>query len=204
MFGKFISLDENLLRKNRIPILIKEPEWVKLFGDINNRQIQSAKEELTQLISKEKELESYSKKIQKKKSKHMKMILQVSNIINDEDNNNDRTKNIKLLDQYKEEILQINEEVEEIKFKLENFPKEIREANFQLLNATVQYGYDELKHKEKEFDKAVTEIESLRLKLREALKIKYDNEEWINNTYTFLHGVLGSEVIEKLDRKKLK
>ena len=204
MFGKIISLDENILRKNRIPLLVKEAEWVKLFGDINNRQIQSAKAELIQLISKEEELESHSKKIQNKKAKHMKMILQVSNIVNDESNKMDKTKNIKLLDQYKEEILQINEEVEEIKFQLENFPKEIREANFQLLSATVQYGYDELKQKEKEFNKAVSEIEELRLKLREALKIKYDNEEWINATYTFLHGVLGSEVIEKIDRKKLK
>lgn len=204
MFSKFISLDENVLRRNRIPLLINEPEWVELFGDINNRQIQSTKAELIQLISKEKELETYSKRIQKKKAKHMKMILEVSNVVNDEDNNNDKTKNIKLLDQYKEEILHINKEVEEIKFQLEVFPKEIREANFQLLNATVQYGYDELKHKEKEFDKAVTEIESLRLKLREALKTKHDNEEWINDTYTFLHGILGSEVIEKLDRKKLK
>lgn len=204
MFGKFISLDEKTLRRNRIPLLIKEPEWVKLFGDINNRQIQSAKEELIKLISNEKELEAYSKKIQRDKAKHMKMILEVSNIVNDEDNHSDKTKNINLLDQYKEEILKINEEIEEIRFKLESFPKEIREANFQLLNATVQYGYDELKNKEREFNKAVTEIEGLRLKLREALKVKHDNEEWINDTYTFLHGVLGSEVIEKLDRKKLK
>ena len=204
MFSKFISLDENVLRRNRIPILIKEPEWVKLFGDINNRQIQATKAELIQLIIKEQKLEEHFKKIQKKKAKHMKMILEVSNIVNDEENNNDKTKNINLLDRYKEEILQINEEVESIKFQLENFPKEIREANFQLLNATVQYGYDELKHKEKEFDKAVSDIESLRIKLREAVITKHDNEEWINNTYTFLHGVLGSEVIEKLDRKKLK
>ena len=204
MFSKFISLDENVLRRNRIPLLINEPEWIELFGDINNRPIQLAKEELIKLILKEKELEAHSKKIQNKKAKHMKMILEVSNIINDEDDKSDKTKNIKLLDRYKEEILQINEEVEEIRFQLENFPKEIREANFQLLNATVQYGYDELKHKEREFDKAVSEIESLRIKLRDALVMKHDNEEWINATYTFLHGVLGSEVIEKLDRKKLR
>lgn len=203
MFGKFISLDEDILRKNRIPILIEEPDWVKLFGDIDNKSIQNSKDELVQLITREKVLESYFKKIHQKKKKHMKMILEISDVINNEDNNY-REKNLDLLDKYKEEIIQINEEIEKIKFELENFPKEIREANFQLLNATVQYGYDELTNKEKEYNKAIIEIDILRTKLREVLKIKYDNEEWINETYTFLHGILGSEVIEKLDRKKLK
>lgn len=203
MFGKIISLDENILRKNRIPILIEEPGWINLFGSVNNRQIQTAKNDLIQMLESEKELEAYAKKIEKKKKNHMKMILEVSNDVNNEDNK-DKTKSIALLDRYKDEILQINEEIEELKFKLESFPKQIREANFQLLNATVHYGYDELKYKEKEFNKAVDEIDVLRIKLREALQKKHDNEEWINETYTFLHGILGSEVIEKLDRKKLK
>ena len=203
MFGKIISLDENILRKNRIPLLTDEPEWVRLFGSVNNRQIQSAKDNLIQAIKEEKELEAHGKEIQKKKSNHMKMILEVSNALNNEDNK-DKERNIKLLDRYKDEILKINEEVDEIKYRLESFPKEIREANFQLLSASVQYGYEELKHKEKEFNKAVEELDSLRIKLREALKNKHDNEEWINATYSFLHGILGSEVIDKLDREKLK
>ena len=203
MFGKIISLDENILRKNRIPLLIEDPGWINLFGSVNNKQIQTAKNDLIQILASEKELETYGKKIQKKKSNHLKMILEVSNAVNNEDNK-DKTKSIALLDRYKDEILQINEEIEEIKFKLESFPKQIREANFQLLSATVHYGYDELTYKEKEFNKAVNEIDILRIRLREALKKKHDNEEWINETYTFLHGILGSEVIEKLDRKKLK
>ena len=203
MSGKIISLDENILRKNRIPLLIEDPGWINLFGSVNNKQIQTAKNDLIQIRASEKELETYGKKIQKKKSNHLKMILEVSNAVNNEDNK-DKTKSIALLDRYKDEILQINEEIEEIKFKLESFPKQIREANFQLLSATVHYGYDELTYKEKEFNKAVNEIDILRIRLREALKKKHDNEEWINETYTFLHGILGSEVIEKLDRKKLK
>lgn len=203
MSGKIISLDENILRKNRIPLLIEDPGWINLFGSVNNKQIQTAKNDLIQILASEKELETYGKKIQKKKSNHLKMILEVSNAVNNEDNK-DKTKSIALLDRYKDEILQINEEIEEIKFKLESFPKQIREANFQLLSATVHYGYDELTYKEKEFNKAVNEIDILRIRLREALKKKHDNEEWINETYTFLHGILGSEVIEKLDRKKLK
>lgn len=203
MFGRNISLDENILRKNRIPLLIRDLEWIKLFGDSKNKYIQDSEEELIQLVSREKALEAYSGKLQKKKMKHMKMILKVSDSVNNEDNKN-KTKDIELLDEYKEGIFKINEEMEDIKFQLEILPKGIRQANFQLLTATVQYGYNELKHREKVLNKSLEEIDSLREKLKELLEIKHDNEEWINETYTFLHGLLGSEVIEKIDREKLK
>ncbi len=43
--------------------------------------------------------------------------------------------------------------------------------------------------------------------MRERIKFlinqKYDYEEWINSTYSFLHGLLGSEEIEKLDEQIL-
>lgn len=203
MFVKDINLDENILRTNRIPLLIQEAEWIKLFGESKNKGIQDAKEELIKLITRNNVLESCSLKLQKNKTEYMKMILEVSDSINNEKNINGESQ-IELLDQYKEKILEINEEIEETRFQLEMLPRDIREANFQLLKATVQYGYSELKNKEKVLDKSLKEIQGLRERLKELVQIKHDNEEWINETYTFLHGILGNEVIEEIDRQKLK
>lgn len=203
MFGNTINLDENILRKNRIPILIKEPEWIKLFGDNNNRYIQNSKEELTQLITRQNVLKSYNKKLQINKSKYMKMILNVSDSVNNAEDGN-KEEYIELLDEYKEKILEINEELEDIKFQLEILPKEIRDSNFKLLTETVQYGYNELKNREKVLNKSLEEIHILREKLKALIEIRYSNEEWINEAYTFLHGILGSEVIEKIDRENFK
>ncbi len=203
MFKKSVDLDEDILRKNRIAILIHDEEWIKLFGDSKDRNIREAKEELSQLITRNKIIESCDKKLHKEKSKYMRMILNVSESVNSEVNENKKA-DVKLLDKYKKKIININDEIDDIKFQLEVLPKEIREANFKLLTATVEYGYNELKNKEKDLIKAVEEIETLRLRLKELFKIKHDNEEWINETYVFLHGVLGSEVIEEIDRSKFR
>jgi len=200
MASKNINLDENILRKNRIPLLFNEPSWVKLFGDTDDKDIKNLKEELIELVSKEKEANIRIQKIQKEKLECMKMILGVSDSVN----NDNKKGNIVLLDEYKNKIYKINEELEELAFELERMPKEIREANFKLLNATIQYGYDKLSYKEKIVNKSKEEIEDLRQKLKGLIKTKHDYEEWINETYTFFHGVLGSEIIGKIDKERLK
>lgn len=200
MFGKNINLDESILLKNKIPLLHNDDSWLKLFGDANDKNIQNAKEELIKLVSKGKELEIQNRQLQKEKIKCMKMILGVSDSIN----NDNKVDNIALLDDYKNRMIDINEELEELTFQLETIPKEIREANLKLLNATIQYGYDELRIKEKIVNQSISEIEVLRQRLKELIETKHDYEEWINETYTFLHGLLGSEVIEKIDRERFK
>lgn len=200
MFGKNINLDESIILKNKIPLLHNDDSWIKLFGDTDDKNIQNAKEELIELVSKEKEIEIQYRELQKEKLKCMKMILGVSDSINNEN----KVENIALLDDYKNRMININEELEELTFQIETIPKEIRETNLKLLNATVQYGYDELKAKEKIVNQSISEIEILRQRLKELIETKHDYEEWINETYTFLHGLLGSEVIEKIDKERLK
>lgn len=124
--------------------------------------------------------------------------------ISDSVNNDNKTENIVLLDEYKDKIYNINQELEELAFQLEMMPKEIREGNFKLLTATIQYGYDELSSKEKIVNQSKEEIEILRQKLKELIKTKHDYEEWINETYTFFHGVLGSEIIGQIDKERLR
>lgn len=200
VFNRNINLNESILLKNKIPLLYNDNSWTKLFGDVNDKSIQNAKEELVELVAKERELESRNRELQKEKLKCLKMILGVSDSINNEN----KIENVSLLDEYKNQILNINEEIENLTFQLETIPKEIRNANLKLLNATIQYGYDELKAKEKVVNQAINEIEILRQRLKELILTKHDYEEWINETYTFFHGLLGSEVIEKIDKERLK
>lgn len=199
MSFKNIDLDENIILKNRIPLLVMDEHWAKLFGDIKYKNIQSLKEELTELIKKEEELKRQSHVLQKEKTHSMKMILGISDAINNESRDVDP----KLLDEYKDKIENINEELEEITFRLETIPQEIREVNFELLKVTVDYGYKELKTKEKKLNNVSNELELLRERLKELINEKHDYEEWIDATYSFLHGMLGSQEMEKLDEEIL-
>lgn len=196
--GPNIDIDEKIIRKNKIPNLHTDPDWIKLFGDSGDKDIEFSKKELVNIINKKKELEILEKQLQKDKSKYMKLILKTSDSVNNEKNLED----VMLLDQYKSKLLEANEKLEEIAFDLELMPGKIREANFKLLLATVDYGYRELDLREKELSKAVGELDSLRKRLQELIKIKHDNEEWIGATYIFLHGLLGSEITDKIDRKR--
>lgn len=200
MANKDINLNKSILRQNKIPILLNDPSWIKLFGNTNDKNIKNSKEELVRLISKENEITIKTHNLQKEKLESMKMILRVSDSVN----NDNKKEDIVLLDEYTNKIHKINEDLEELTFELEMLPKEIRESNLKLLNDTIQYRYDEFDSREKILNHSLKEIEVLRIKLKELIKTKHDYEEWINDTYTFLHNVLGSEIIGKIDKARLK
>lgn len=202
IFGKNsnLNIDEKILRKNKIPFLHTDPNWIKLFGDVKDKDIINLKEDLKEKVDKEKEIENEVKKLEKEKLKSMKMILGVSDSINNEN----KKENIKFLDEYKDRIEIINNDLEELTFELETIPQEIREANVKLLNATIKYGYNELKIKEEVLDKSTEELYILRTRLKELINIKHDYEEWIDETYTFFHGLLGSKIIEEIDKERLR
>lgn len=194
-----IDLDEDIIRKNKIPLLVEDDNWQELFGDIVNKNIQQIKEELMELMEKERELDRLSKKLQKDKLHAMKMILGISDAVNNEN----KIENVDLLDKYKQRIEDINADLDDIMYQLEIIPQDIRKMNFDLLKATVEYGYKELKVKEKKLNSVTEELEILRERLKELINKKHDYEEWIDATYSFLHGMLGSQEMEKLDEKIL-
>ncbi|MCF6460453.1 hypothetical protein [Clostridium sp. Cult3] len=194
-----IDLDEDIIRKNKIPLLVEDDNWQELFGDIVNKNIQQIKEKLMELMEKERELDRLSKKLQKDKLHAMKMILGISDAVNNEN----KIENVDLLDKYKQRIEDINADLDDIMYQLEIIPQDIRKMNFDLLKATVEYGYKELKVKEKKLNSVTEELEILRERLKELINKKHDYEEWIDATYSFLHGMLGSQEMEKLDEKIL-
>lgn len=199
MAKKCIQLDESILYKNKVPILVKDETWLKLFGHVEERSISNLKEELEKLLSEERNIERKISDLQKEKLDVMKMILSISSAVNNEE----KVESLELLDEYREKLLNINDEIDELTFRLETIPTEMRELNLKLLEATASYGYAQLKEKEEKLDRVVDELEGLKERVKELINLKYDYEEWVNAAYTFLHGMLGSEQMEKLDRNIL-
>lgn len=58
-----------------------------------------------------------------------------------------------------------------------------------------------MEERESDLKNILVEIDELNKKLNILLEQKLVNEEWISETYTFLHRLLGGEIIEKLDEK---
>lgn len=207
MLDKFFSKESSeslaneleFLNKSDIPLLYRDEGWLRLFGSMGNENIDNLRKALEDLVDERKTLEKRNNQLQGEKVNLMKKILKASEVVNIENNPD----GIPLLDQYKDRILKVNEEIDEIIFRLEMLPKEIREKNLELLKTTVDYGYDQLREKRIVLDESIKEMDLIRNRMRELIEIKVSNEEWINNTYKYFHGLLGSEIIERIDREKL-
>lgn len=198
--GTEIDIEETIIAKNKIPILIKDPTWLKLFGDTGDRFINNARKELEELLEKQRLTDRQLKEKDREKKKTMTKIIMLSDEIN---NNNSYMEGTELLGQYQQEIYKLNDEIDNLTFELEMLPKDIREANLNLLKSTVKLAYKQLSEWESSLEPFNEEMENLRNRLRELIEKKNDYEEKINITYTFLHGLLGSKEIDKFDKNML-
>ena len=196
---KDIDLDENIIPKNNIPVLTRDINWIELFGNVEDMAIKNDKNQLEKLLTENREIETKIQQMQKEKLKCISMILEVSNAINNED----KVEDVGLLDEHKYRIKDINDAIDELTFRLETIPKEIRDANYQLLKSTVIYGYSKLKKDGKKLEQVTAEFDELRERLKLLIDEKNDYEESINSIYTFLHGMLGSKEMERLDNQIL-
>ncbi|WIV13451.1 hypothetical protein [Proteiniborus sp. MB09-C3] len=201
MFSKDLGIDieKNIIAKNKIPILTKDAAWLKLFGDAGDKLINNARKELENLLEKQ----QLTDRQLKEKSREKKRIMNKIIMLSDEINNNQLSGGTDLLGEYQQEIHTLNDEIDNLTFELEMFPKEIKEANLNLIKATIKLAYKQLTEWEGSLEPINLEIEDFRNRLRELIEKKNDYEEKINTTYRFLHGMLGSKEMEKLDKDML-
>ncbi len=195
-----MNIDYDIIMKNNIPILIKDKAWRNLFQNVKDKDIKNTQKELKELLKEQKRVNAEIKKFKKKKKKTMAEILNMSHRVN----NKDDQSYVDKLDEYQNELIDINDKLEELYFQCDTLPTKTRKANYNLLNATVKFAYKELKSDGKVLKFANEEIDKLRERLKQLIEKKNDYEEKINETYSFLHGILGAKEMEKLDNSMLK
>lgn len=196
---KKIGIDYSLILKNKVPLLINDDSWKKIFGNVNDKGLVDSKNELERLLSKQKEIIKELKKEKLEKKILMAEILRIS----DEVNNKSSKENIEILNDCKKRIALKNEEIDELTFEDEMMPRKIKEGNYNLLVETIRYSYRGLREEQIKLELENERLKRLRIELRETIENKHNYEEKINNTYSFLHGMIGNEEMEKLDRNLL-
>ncbi|WP_066502116.1 hypothetical protein [Abyssisolibacter fermentans] len=199
-FGsKDINLDYSIMSKNNIPLLIEDKTWIKLFGDNQDKDIVKFKTELEDYAIDLKKAYKEKQLAVNGKRDLMAQIINLSHRVN----NGDEINSLPQLQEKQEELLKLNEVLEEAQFKVEIIPSQMRKANYNLLKTTVKLAYQNLKEDERHFESLVEDIEHYREKLRIMIEQKNDYEEKINETYKFMHSMLGGKEIDKLDKNML-
>lgn len=181
--------------KMKLPILIKDEKWNKIFGDRDNEKIRKLKIELQKLLDEDEFAQNQIRDLKKEKRKTMAEILDIS----DEVNNAGKRGSLRKLDKNRRHMEKLNSEIEEISFRLETLPKEIAIVNYVLLEATVEEGYLELSTLDEENREINREMLEIRDRLQELYDNRNENDEKIADVYKLMHGALGAKLIEKVD-----
>lgn len=194
-----IDFKDNIVKKNKIPILIYVPEWIQLFSNYKSRSMQKTIAKLEELISREKECDSELRSLEKRKKIVMNKILYLSKDINE--NNNEAA--LKKMEEAEKELLDINRKIPLLIEEAEQLPGLINEQNTLLLKETIKRSYELINEHKAESEKCQEQVNEIRKKLAELIQKKVDMEERVNRLYSFVHGMIGAAEMETLDESFL-
>lgn len=197
---KDIKFEDNIIKKNKIPILIYNPEWMQLFVNYPSRSLKKAVTALEELLAKEKACEAEQKELERRKKTLMNKILYISKEINEDNNKNAIPK----MEEAQKELLGINEKIPLLIEELETLPSLINQQNTVVLKETIKRAYELIQENKEEAAACQDEVNKIRQRLGELIKKKVETEERVNKLYSFVHGMVGADEMEKLDDKFIK
>jgi flagellar biosynthesis/type III secretory pathway chaperone len=192
---KSIDFKENIVKRNKIPVLIYVPEWIQLFSNYKSRNMQKTVTKLEELIAREKEYDSDFSSMEKRKKLLMNKILYLSKDINE--NNNEAA--LPKMEETEKELIEINQKIPILIEEMETLPSLINEMNTQLLKETIKRSYELIKEHQSESEKCQEQVNEIRQKLAVLIEKKVDMEERTNKLYSFVHGMIGADEMESLD-----
>lgn len=153
-----VRFDTSVLRKNDITRLSIDERWTKLFVAIPMPpELKKSEEEMNELIKKEAMLKNEQENLEPQKRRCMNQIMSLTKEAFENDNETAKQQ----LKEYKKEIERINDRINNIQGDIEKLEDELREANLELLNKSINYIFSELKAKNERALQIKKELEEL-------------------------------------------
>ncbi len=193
-------LDQNIIKKKRIPILIRDNYWKKVFSQKINRTMEGLIKQLQKLLTEEAENNKQLKLRRDRKQQLMAKILTISDLVNSKGEENALSE----LEKCTAEINTLNAEMEGLLKIVEEYPEEIVRVNLELLKESLRVAYGEFIDNHEDLGRVNEEINRIRERLNVLRIEKEDREKKEQALYTFIHSMIGHEEIEKLDIHFLK
>lgn len=189
----------DVIKQKRIPILTLDEKWHQLFNDYDKPvHIKNLENKLNDLMKNQGQRVNDIKDLKALKKKLLE------EIVNNMDASSDAVESLKVKKQIKSQKLvqEINEKLKQADEELVNIPYQIKAVNEQLLVESMQVCYERLKYNQDEIVKYAEWILKAREELKRNVLIKQDMEMKNTAIYTYMHNVLGADVIELLDNQQ--
>lgn len=200
MFFSKQKIDKPLNIEKRVHILTLDNRWHELFSDKKKiRKIVELEKKLNKLISEQGQLTNDLKEYSLLKKKMMVDIVDnMKEAIEDEDDNA-----INEMQKSKKYINDIKDKLDKIEGRMGNLPREIQDINKELLEYTMQDCYMRMYDTKKELDELQEWIDRVREELKEKVVRKTEVKEEYDRLYSYMHDLVGYEIIELYDKKYL-
>lgn len=180
------------LSSKKVPIAILDNKWHRLFAKVEKtKEIERAEQKLNELLRQQGKVNNEIKSIKKLKMNLMDEIVALM-----EDSNG-----AKKVEENKRLIDECNEKLESYDDVLMELPKQIGQANKELMNLTMEVCYDELHDNEKDIDELQKWLDEIRIELKKRIVRKQEMEIENQEIYSYMHDIFGAEVMSLFDMK---
>lgn len=187
----------SFVEKKKIPIVILDPRWHEMMPqEVKTGAIRGHEKKLNELLKRQGKLVNDIKDLKKLKIKLMEQI-----VANMEPGSSDEIEKKKEKKQTVSQkmILDINDKIEAYSDELVDIPSQIRETNELLVIECIKYWYPLLEKNQTDIETLDKWILEQRELLKQKLLLKQEKEETSEKLYSYMHKLLGHEVINKFD-----
>lgn len=181
----------------QLPIVILDERYHRLFPENKKTpEIRHLEKELSELLKKQGQITNDLKAVRKIKADLMKEILE-----NAENPALSEAKRQKLMNRNQRLVIEAKEKIETLEQEELEIPGLIRNANIALVIEAVDVCYLRIHKNYDDIQLLGKWINEMRIELKKKILIKQDKETSNTEIYSYMHDLLGPEVMEIFDSK---
>jgi vacuolar-type H+-ATPase subunit I/STV1 len=197
--GDVMPQEEEFFREaligKKIPVLTLDNQWHKLFTQTGeNDEIHDLEDKLNEVLKRQGKLNTEIKSLSAYKKKVLQEIVNIMELP-------DSASKEKKMSENKRIIEETNQQIEEYNDELLELPKQIDEANFNLMLATMRVCYARIQQNVSDIDEINQWVAAFRVKLKKQILLKQKKEIWNDEMYSYMHSIFGPDVIDVFDMK---
>lgn len=197
MREKNLDRFETALNDKKIPLVTLDQKWYLLFDkNLRTFTLTNLEKKLNKLLRRQGQLYNDLKEMENAKKTLMDKILE--NMDPNEDEADGDFK-IKKLDASQRLIKDLNTKIISGEQELKNLPGEIDRVNKRLLIEGMSICYDAMKANKKNIEAINKWIEDVRKELKNNVVKKQEIQDETNQIYSYMHDILGFEVLDVFD-----
>lgn len=182
------------LKGKKIPAVTLDQKWHLLFTKIEKtKKITEKEKQLNELLRRQGKCNTQTQSIRKLKKKMMEEIV---SLMDKQD-----AASIKKMEDNKRLIDECNEKMEQYRDELLDLPAQIDEINKELLIETMRICYNTMHANQKDITQLTEWITKVRIELKKNIVRKQEMETENQEIYSFMHDIFGSDVIDLFDMK---